>query len=107
MNANSFDGASENRSAMNQDLTLTMRDILPELLDDTAPSFSTTENQLVAVGQAIQPVSPLTHASRESANQEAPNQDDVQSQQVTSMDLEAEFDGDALSKYFADSARHP
>ena len=33
VNANSFDGATENRSAMNQDLTLTLKQVLPEFLD--------------------------------------------------------------------------
>ena len=34
VNANSFDGATENRSAMNQDLTLSLRVMLPELYVD-------------------------------------------------------------------------
>ena len=36
VNANSFDGATENRSAMNQDLTLSLKDVLPELMEETS-----------------------------------------------------------------------
>ena len=37
---NSFDGATENRSAMNQDLSLSLQTLLPELATDTSHKYN-------------------------------------------------------------------
>jgi len=44
VNANSFDGATENRGAMIQDLTLCLRDMIPELWCDTSKTREGTQN---------------------------------------------------------------
>lgn len=79
VNTNSFDGASENRSAMKQELTLTLKDVLPELLD-TSTSAPTTQEE-------------------EDTSQQETSQDQEGSSYSD--------DDEEISKYFDDLRRHP